>query len=96
MPKKLKKCLKLNQDKKLTLRCWLFCPGLERQTEFNSKQGLTIVPNQGQGDELDIEEVVEQAKKSQQKQDKPENNDYTEEKSDQELAKLEAQIKTYY
>ncbi|MDW2929750.1 hypothetical protein [Mesomycoplasma ovipneumoniae] len=73
-----------------------FCPGLEQQTEFNSKQGLTIVPNQGQGDELDIEEVVEQAKKSQQKQDKPENNDYTEEKSDQELAKLEAQIKTYY
>ncbi|MDW2919266.1 DEAD/DEAH box helicase family protein [Mesomycoplasma ovipneumoniae] len=69
---------------------------IEQQAEFNSKQGLTIVPNQGQGDELDIDEVVEQAKKSQQKQDKPENNDYTEEKSDQELAKLEAQIKTYY
>ncbi|WP_337902368.1 hypothetical protein, partial [Mesomycoplasma ovipneumoniae] len=60
---------------------------IEQQAEFNSKQGLTIDPNQGQGDELDIDEVVEQTKKSEEKQDKPENNDYTEEKSDKELAK---------
>ncbi|WP_337904790.1 Eco57I restriction-modification methylase domain-containing protein [Mesomycoplasma ovipneumoniae] len=69
---------------------------IEQQAEFNSKQGLTIDPNQGQGDELDIDEVVEKAKKPEQKQDKPENNDYTEEKTDKELDKLEAQIKTYY
>ncbi len=69
---------------------------IEQQAEFNSKQGLTIVPNQGQGDGLDIDEAVEQAKKPEQKQDKPENNDYTEEKSDKELEKLEGQIKTYY
>ncbi len=69
---------------------------IEQQAEFNSKQGLTIVPNQGQGDELDIDEAVEQAKKSQQKQDKPENNYSIEEKTDKELDKLEAQIKTYY
>ncbi|XBE77856.1 Eco57I restriction-modification methylase domain-containing protein [Mesomycoplasma ovipneumoniae] len=69
---------------------------IEQQAEFNSKQGLTIDPNQGQGDELDIDKAVEQAKKPEQKQDKPENNYSIEEKSDKELAKLEAQIKTYY
>lgn len=69
---------------------------IEQQAEFNSKQGLTIVPNQGQGDELDIDEALDQTKKSEQKQDKPENNYSIEEKSDKELAKLEAQIKTYY
>ncbi|WP_341491024.1 DEAD/DEAH box helicase family protein [Mesomycoplasma ovipneumoniae] len=69
---------------------------IEQQAEFNSKQGLTIVPNQGQDDELDIDEAVDQTKKPEQKQDKPENNDYIEEKSDKELQKLEGQIKTYY
>ncbi|WP_069099292.1 Eco57I restriction-modification methylase domain-containing protein [Mesomycoplasma ovipneumoniae] len=69
---------------------------IEQQAEFNSKQGLTIVPNQGQGDELDIDQAVDQTKKPEQKQDKPENNYSIEEKSDKELAKLEAQIKTYY
>ncbi|UVO15149.1 Eco57I restriction-modification methylase domain-containing protein [Mesomycoplasma ovipneumoniae] len=74
----------------------IFCPGFEQQAEFNSKQGLTIDPNQGQGDELDIDEALEEDKKSEQKQDKPENNDSIEEKSDKELEKLEGQIKTYY
>lgn len=69
---------------------------IEQQAQFNSKQGLTIDPNQGEGDELDIDEPVDESKKSEQKQDKPENNEYIEDKSDKELEKLEGQIKTYY
>lgn len=69
---------------------------IEKQAEFNSKQGLTIDPNQGEGDELDIDEVIDKVKNSKQNQDKQENNDHAEEKSDRELEKLEGQIKTYY
>ena len=69
---------------------------IEQQAEFGSKQGLTIEPNQGEGDELDIDEDVEEFENSEENQEKPESKDYTEEKSDKEIEKLERQIKTYY
>ncbi len=69
---------------------------IEQQAEFNSKYGLTIDPNQGEGDELDIDEAVEEVENSEGNQDKPESKDYIEEKSDKEIEKLESQIKTYY
>lgn len=69
---------------------------IEQQAEFGSKQGLTIDPNQGEGDELDIEEAGDEASNSEGNQENPESNDYTEEKSDKEVEKLESKIKTYY
>ena len=69
---------------------------IEQQAEFNSKQGLTIDPNQGEGDELDIEKPDGETPNSDKKQEKTEVKDYTEEKSDKEIEKLKGQIKTYY
>lgn len=69
---------------------------IEQQAEFGSKQGLIIDPNQGEGDELDIEEAGEEVFNSEGNQEKPESKDYTEEKSDKEIEKLESKIKTYY
>lgn len=69
---------------------------IEQQAEFGSKQGLTIDPNQGKGDELDIEETGDEASNSEGNQENPESNDYTEEKSNKEVEKLESKIKTYY
>ena len=69
---------------------------IAQQAEFGSKQGLTIDPNQGEGDELDIDETVEEVENSEGNQEKPESKDYIEEKSDKEIEKLESQIKTYY
>ena len=43
---------------------------IEQQAEFNSKQGLTIDPNQGEGDELDINEAGEEVENSEGNQDK--------------------------
>lgn len=69
---------------------------IAQQAKFGSKQGLTIDPNQGEGDELDIDETVEEVENSEGNQEKPESKDYIEEKSDKEIEKLESQIKTYY
>ncbi|MDK4521808.1 Eco57I restriction-modification methylase domain-containing protein [Fusobacterium necrophorum] len=69
---------------------------IEQQAEFNSKKGLTIDPNQGEGDDFDIDEAGEEVENSEGNQEKPESKDYTEEKSDKEIEKLEGQIKTYY
>ena len=69
---------------------------IEQQAEFNSKQGLTIDPNQGEGNELDIDEAVEEVENSEENQEETESKDYTEEKTDKEIEKLEGQIKTYY
>lgn len=68
---------------------------IEAQAEFNSKQGLTIDPNQGDGEDLDIEETKDDKKDSGDKKDTP-TEDYTETKTDDEVKKLESQIKTYY
>ncbi|MCD1276369.1 Eco57I restriction-modification methylase domain-containing protein [Streptococcus sinensis] len=69
---------------------------IEQQAEFGSKKGLTIDPNQGEGDELDIDEAGEEVENSEGNQEKTESKDYTEEKNDKEIEKLEGQIKTYY
>ncbi|HEM3577934.1 TPA: Eco57I restriction-modification methylase domain-containing protein [Streptococcus suis] len=69
---------------------------IEQQAEFGSKKGLTIDPNQGEGDELDIDEAGEEVENSEGNQKKTEGKDYTEEKNDKEIEKLEGQIKTYY
>lgn len=69
---------------------------IERQAEFNSKQGLTMNPNQGEGDEFDIAEAVEEVENPKGYQEKMESKDYTEEKNDKDIEKLEGQIKTYY
>ena len=68
---------------------------IESQAEFNSKQGLTIDPNQGDGDDLDIEEPKDEKKANEDKKNTPV-EDYSETKTDDEVKKLESQIKTYY
>lgn len=68
---------------------------IEAQGEFNSKQGLTIDPNQGEGEDFDIEEPTDEKKANEDKKDKS-SEDYSETKTDDEVKKLESQIKTYY
>lgn len=68
---------------------------IEVQAEFNSKQGLTIDPNQGDGEDFDLEEPKDDKKDSGDQKDTP-TEDYTETKTDDEVKKLESQIKTYY
>lgn len=68
---------------------------IEAQAEFNSKQGLTIDPNQGEGEDFDIEEPTDEKKANEDKKDKS-SEDCSETKTDDEVKKLESQIKTYY
>lgn len=68
---------------------------IEQQGEFNSKQGLTIDPNQGEGDELDIDDSSDDSSDTNSNKDK-ENKSFKEEKTDEEIKRLEGQIKTYY
>ena len=68
---------------------------IEAQAEFNSKQGLTIDPNQGEGEDFDIEEPTDERKANEDKKDKS-SEDCSETKTDDEVKKLESQIKTYY
>ena len=68
---------------------------IEAQGEFNSKQGLTIDPNQGDGEDFDIEEPKDNKKAKEDKKDNP-TEDYSETKTDDEVKKLVSQIKTYY
>lgn len=67
---------------------------IESQGEFNSKQGLTISPIDGEGEELDVDSLDNEKNTS----DKGKDNkkDYSESKTDKEIKKLENQIKTYY
>lgn len=68
---------------------------IESQAEFNSKQGLTIDPNQGEGDDLDVDEPTDEQSSNEKPRETP-SEDYTETKTDDEVKKLESQIKTYY
>lgn len=67
---------------------------IESQGEFNSKQGLTIPPNEGEGDELEIE--APDLGDDNPRDRKGKNKDYAETKTDKEIQKLESKIKTYY
>lgn len=68
---------------------------IESQAEFNSKQGLTIDPNQGEGDDLDVDEPTDEQSSNEKPRETP-SEDYTETKTNDEVKKLESQIKTYY
>lgn len=67
---------------------------IESQGEFNSKQGLTISPIDGEGEELDVDSLDNEKNTSDKGKDKK--KDYSESKTDKEIKKLENQIKTYY
>ena len=69
---------------------------IESQGEFNSKQGLMIEANQGEGEELDIEEHF--SEKENPKIDKEIDNskELSENTINNEIKKLENKIKTYY
>lgn len=69
---------------------------IERQAEFNSKKGLTIEPNQGDGDEMDIDDETTDETSEIIGIDKEAGGDYTENKTDDEIKKLESKMKTYY
>ncbi|HFU3657113.1 TPA: DEAD/DEAH box helicase, partial [Streptococcus suis] len=68
---------------------------IEKQAEFGSKQGLTIDPNQGDGDDLDIGDSSDDSSDKNNNKDK-ENKSFKEEKTDEEIKRLEGKIKTYY
>lgn len=65
---------------------------IEKQGEFNSKQGLTIKPYIGNDDDLVIDESLIEPKKNEKEIDKY----YIELKTDKEIKNLEDKIKTYY
>lgn len=67
---------------------------IERQGEFNSKQGLTILPYEGEGEDLDSDSLDSEINTRDKSKDKE--KDYRESKTDKEIKKLENQIKTYY
>lgn len=69
---------------------------IESQAEFNSKKGLTIEPNQGDGDEMDIDDETIDETSEITGIDKEIGEDYTETKTDDEIKKLESKMKTYY
>ena len=66
---------------------------IEMQAEFNSKKGLIVESNQGEGDDFDTSEVSDKKEGKKEKQD---TKNCTEDKSDKERERLESKIKTYY
>lgn len=70
---------------------------IESQSEFNSKQGLTINPNEGDEEELDIEDNIEKNNKNEKEISfKDDVEKYIDSKSNKEILSLENKIKTYY
>lgn len=69
---------------------------MERQGEFNSKQGLSIDPYKGSGDDLDLNEHEDDEFKDGSHNVKDKTEDYTKKINDNEIKKLENKIKTYY
>lgn len=68
---------------------------IESQSKFDSKQGLTINPNQDEGEEFDIEEIPEKEYEIE-KIKYREKEDYVETKNNSEIEELGKKIKTYY
>lgn len=68
---------------------------IESQAEFDSKNGLTIQPYQGEEIDIDIDDYSEESKESSRTKVLIDNIS-PEKKNDKELRKLELQIKTYY
>lgn len=69
---------------------------MESQGEFNSKQGLSIDPYKGSGDDLDLNEHEDDEFKDGSHNVKDKTDDYTKKINDNEIKKLESKIKTYY
>ena len=69
---------------------------MESQGEFNSKQGLSIDPYKGSGDDLDLNEHEDDEFKDDRHNVKDKTEDYTKKINDNEIKKLESKIKTYY
>ena len=69
---------------------------MESQGEFNSKQGLSIDPYKGSGDDLDLNEHEDDEFKDGSHNVKDKTEDYTKKINDNEIKKLESKIKTYY
>lgn len=69
---------------------------IESQAEFNSKKGLTIEPNQGDGDEMDFDDETNDETSEVTDIDKETSDNTTEIKIDDEIKKLESKMKTYY
>ncbi|MDK0735992.1 restriction endonuclease [Paeniclostridium sordellii] len=68
---------------------------IEEQAEFNSKQGMTIIPNDGEEDDFDIEYTDDNTES---KDSKKSNSEEIKDKdiNEDEFKKLEKKIKTYY
>ncbi|MDO5714760.1 MAG: Eco57I restriction-modification methylase domain-containing protein [Tissierellia bacterium] len=66
---------------------------IERQGEFNSKQGLIINPIEGEGEDLEVDTPGDDKNTSNKEKVI---KDYSDSKTDKEVKKLENQIKTYY
>lgn len=69
---------------------------MESQGEFNSKQGLSIDPYKGSGDDLDLNEREDGELNDNSHSVKDKTEDYTKKINDNEIKKLESRIKTYY
>lgn len=71
---------------------------IEKQAEFNSKQGLSINPNEGDGDDLEIDEPenIDNSARNEGNERTEETRNYIKDKKDEEIKKLAGQIKTYY
>ena len=67
---------------------------IERQGKFNSKQGLTIPPNEGEGEDLETEVPYSDDDNTEFKEDNKKY--YAEIKTDKKTKELESKIKTYY
>lgn len=67
---------------------------IERQGEFNSKQGISVPPVEGEGEDLEVDTPGNE--KNTPEKEKDNNKDYTDSKTKKEIKKLENKIKTYY
>jgi|LSQX01.2.fsa_nt_gb hypothetical protein len=68
---------------------------IERQPEFNSKQGMTVKPFEGDGDDFDIEDPRVGEESTSQSKEKDKQKEYPD-PDDKELKQLASKIKTYY
>ena len=69
---------------------------IESQGEFNSKQGLMIETNQGEGEDLDIEEHFSEEENPKIDKEIDNSKELNENTVNNEIKKLENKIKTYY
>lgn len=69
---------------------------IESQGEFNTKQGLTMEVNQGEGEELDVEKDFSEEENPKIDKEIDNSKELSENTINNEIKKLENKIKTYY